>query len=159
MAGQRNREQNQPIRLTNDMLSSVEKFSGAVDEDFAAFVCSFDEVTAAMHITDENKALLLPLRLREYAHSTYESVAPHIRGNYNRTITELKRKFVCPEHFTTGLLMGRVQNTKESILSYAHALRMLRKQCCPDMDNQTLDGILRDVFANVVEFTKSTKCS
>ncbi len=149
MQAQRNRVQNQQIRLNpNDMLGSLTKYSGAVDEDFLGFVRKFNEVTRAMRTPNDQKANLLPLFLDEYAHSTYESLAPQIHENYDRTIAELTHKFVRPEHYTTGLLMSRIQHPKESISSYAHALRTLGSQCCPDMALDTLDSLLQGIFMN-----------
>ncbi len=151
MAGQRNRAQNQQIRLVpNDMFATIPKYSGSVDEDFPAFVRKFDEVTKAMGTPIDKKINYLPLCLEEYAYSTLRSLPLHVRESYDRTIAALNRKFMQPNHYTTGQLMSRVQLPKESVSTYAHALRMLGEQCYPNLDIDTLDDILRGIFLNGV---------
>ncbi len=123
------------------MFSSIPMFSGTVDDDFTAFVDKFDEVTDAMHTPNDQKALYLPLRLENYAHSTFKNLPLHIQRNYDRAIVELTHKFVHPEQYSSSL-MSRVQNTKESISAYAHALRMLGKKCYPQHPVDVQEGIL-----------------
>ncbi len=111
----------------NEMFSLLPVFSGGVDEDFITFVEKFNEVTDAMYTQNDQKALLLPLRLENYAHSTFKNLPLHIQSNYDRAIAQLSTKFAHPSHYTFGQLMHRVQNTKESLTEYAHALRTLGK--------------------------------
>ncbi len=143
---QRNQAQNQPLRINNnDMFGQITKFSGALDENFLAFVDKFDEVTRATRTPYDQKINLLPLFLDEYAHSTFKSLPQHIRENYDRTIAELTNKFVRPDTYVQTL-MSRVQFPKETISTYAHSLRMLGTQCYPNMDYDTLNGMLRGIF-------------
>ncbi len=45
---QRNQAQNQPLRInSSDMFGQITKYSGALDENFLAFVDKFDEVARA----------------------------------------------------------------------------------------------------------------
>ncbi len=144
MAGQR-RGQNQHVRqASKDLFSLLPKFSGFVDEDFSAFVDKYDEVSLAMGIPNNTKALYLPLHLENYAHSTFKNLPEHIQNDYNLAIIQLRDTFAHPEQLVhaSSLLMNRVQNTKESIAEYAHALCMLGNKCYSDMPVDTLNKIL-----------------
>ncbi len=143
---QRNQAPNQPLRISNqEMFGQIPRFAGGLDENFLVFVDKFDEVTSAAGTSPDKKIKLLPLYLEDYAHSTFKSLPPRIRENYDRTIAELTTEFVRPDTYIQKL-MSRVQNKGESISSYAHALRLLGSQCYPHMDREELNNMQKAIF-------------
>ncbi len=152
MAGQGNQAQNpQPIPGTVvSLLPLLPKFFGTADEDFSDFVSNFDEITLATGIANEQKARLLPLRLENYAKSTWKNLPEHIRTSYDRSVAQLHIKFVHSEQLahTSSQLMNRVQNSEESISEYAYALCTLGGRCYSDLTIDALNKVLLGIFVN-----------
>ncbi len=110
----------------------------------------FNKVTKAMGLRYAELINCFPLCLEDFASSEFDSLPPHIRADFDQTVDRLKLRFSHPEQLThnSSQLMGKQQQPKQTITSYANQLRVLGQQCYSNFERDVVDRILRDIFVN-----------